>query len=72
MKDLIQKIESELSKKDCNCGELKDATEASYPEIFTAIQRLTSEGKVGYYFIYATPLPTLTYQLKKQPFWKVS
>lgn len=68
MKDLISKIESELARRDCNAGELKDTTGASYPEIFTALQRLSSQDKVTYYFLYITPLPTLTYKLKKH-FW---
>ncbi|NDJ20928.1 hypothetical protein GS682_04570 [Nostoc sp. B(2019)] len=64
MKNLIQQIESELSKKDCNPGELKDATKASYPEIFAVIKHLSDEGKVSHHFINST----LTYHLN---FWKV-
>ncbi|QKQ75573.1 hypothetical protein [Nostoc sp. TCL240-02] len=70
MIDLTQKIEAQLALKDCNTGELKDATGATYPEIFTALKQLLDAGKAQYYFIYTMPLPTLTYQLKK-PFWKI-
>ncbi|MEH2148632.1 hypothetical protein [Nostoc sp.] len=69
MTDLTQKIEAQLALKDCNAGELKDATGAAYPEIFTILKQLSDAGRVGYYFVYATPLPILTYQWKK-PFWK--
>jgi hypothetical protein len=68
--NLTQKIEAELAKKDCNAGEIKDATGASYPEIFTSLKQLSDTGKAEYYFIYTMPLPVLTYQLKK-PFWKI-
>ncbi|WP_375491169.1 hypothetical protein [uncultured Nostoc sp.] len=69
MIDLTQKIEAQLALKDCNAGELKDATGATYPEIFTILKQLSDAGRVGYYFVYTTPLPVLTYQLKKL-FWK--
>ncbi len=67
--DLTQKIEAELALKDCNPGQLKDATDATYPEIFTALKQLTEAGKVSHYF---DGNSALTYQIKKQPFWKIS
>ncbi|WP_334759057.1 hypothetical protein [Nostoc sp.] len=68
---LTQKIEAELAKKDCNAGELKDATKATYPEIFAILKRLCNQGKVEDRFSYTNPLPTLIYSLKKpMPFWK--
>ncbi|MHC5823928.1 MAG: hypothetical protein ACYT04_50870 [Nostoc sp.] len=70
--DLTQKIESELSRKDCSAGDLKDATKATYPEIFTILKRLCDQDKVEHRFSYTDPLPTLIYSLKKPlPFWKI-
>ncbi|MBN3875265.1 hypothetical protein [Nostoc sp. JL23] len=63
--DLTQKIVAELAKKDCSAGEIKDVTGASYPEIFAILKHLSDVGTVHHYFIYSTPLPVLTYQLKK-------
>ncbi|MEH2034056.1 MAG: hypothetical protein V7K67_31360 [Nostoc sp.] len=68
---LTQKIVAELTKKDCSAGEIKDATGASYPEIFAILKQLSDTGAVQHYFAYNTPLPALIYQLKKQPFGKI-
>lgn len=65
---LTQKIEAELARKDCNAGEIKDATKASYTEIFTALKQLSDEGKVTHYFDNNS---ALTYQMKKQSFWRI-
>jgi hypothetical protein len=66
--DLNQQIEAELALKDCNAGQLKDATGAAYPEIFAVLKRLVDEGKASHYFDNNS---ALTYQMKKQPFWKI-
>ncbi|RCJ20106.1 hypothetical protein A6S26_05140 [Nostoc sp. ATCC 43529] len=66
--DLIEKIQAELALKDCNAGQIKDATGATYPEIFAVLKQLTDEGKVSHYFDNNS---VLTYQMKKQPFWRV-
>ncbi|PHJ59621.1 hypothetical protein VF14_32645 [Nostoc linckia z18] len=66
--DLTQKIEAELALKDCNAGQLKDTTGATYAEIFAVLKRLVDEGKASHYF---DSNSTLTYQPVKQPFWKI-
>jgi hypothetical protein len=69
MTNLTQQIESERAKKDCNPGELFDATQATYPEIFASLKDLLSAGKIEHYFAKNdTPTPVLTY--RKKPFWK--
>ena len=65
---LTQNILAELTKKDCNPGELRDATGAAYPEIFTTLKHLVDEGKASHYFDNNS---ALTYQLIKQPFWRI-
>lgn len=67
MMNLTQQIESELAKKDCNPGELFDATLATYPEIFAALKQLLDEGKVTHHFNNSV----LTYQAVKKPLWKI-
>ncbi|WP_445634606.1 ATPase [Nostoc sp. DSM 114161] len=66
--DLTQKIEAELALKDCNAGQIKDTTGATYLEIFAVLKRLVDEGKASHYFDNNS---ALTYQLVKQPFWKI-
>jgi hypothetical protein len=66
--NLTQKIQAELALKDCNAGQLKDATGATYPEIFAVLKRLVDEGKASHYF---DSNSALTYQIKKQPFWRI-
>jgi hypothetical protein len=69
--NLTQQIESEIAKKDCNPGELFDAVQATYPEIFASLKDLLSTGKIEHYFASngnGTPTTVLTY--RKKPFWK--
>ncbi len=54
MKDYIEKVQAELVKKDCNAGEIKDATGLDYPQIFSAIKQLSDEDRVSYYFACTT------------------
>lgn len=64
--DLINQIEEELKQKPRNAGELRNATKASYPEIFAALRQMCHEGKAAHYF----NENTLTYRLKA--FWEQS
>ncbi|MEH1808526.1 hypothetical protein [Nostoc sp.] len=65
---LTQKIIAELNNQDCSIGQLKDATGATYPEITTALKQLVDEGKAKHCFDSDS---ALTYQLIKQPFWRI-